>query len=260
MKMKLLRSFFLFFTATFVWADQSHPVAATGDPGRDALYGAVPTVISALIFLFVLLFIRFRKRDLARQIALMNAGKEDAGLKLKLKEEQIAKMQSERNEILSDFHLKETELRQKSKELDQLRQEKEALDRQAELYRQKVNVYESITTDKEPDSDTQRVIAEDLKRLLDRQPESFSRDGYIHNLEHLDKSCVEILRRESPENLSVPYLKYCICFAIGMGISDVAGYFCIEPTSVHMIRYRLKKKFGLGNEDDLDLFLRNHAF
>lgn len=214
----------------------------------------------ALTILFVWLLLRLKKRDLNNHIALINTEKEDAKLKLKLKEEQTVKMQLEQYEVLSDFHLKEMELMGRSKDLDQLQKDKEALDRQVELFRQKVKAYEAMADkDKESDYDTQSVVVEDLKRLINKQPGLSSKDGYIRNLEQLSKSYIEILRGKSDENLSISYLKYCICFAIGMEISDVAEYFCIEQSSVHMIRYRLKKKFGLGNDDDLGLFLQKYV-
>jgi hypothetical protein len=216
----------------------------------------------ALTIFFILLLIRLKKRDLNHQIALINKGKEEAKLKLKLKEEYAVKMQLERYEVLSDFHLKEMELIGKSKDLDQLRQDKELLDRQVELYCQKLKTCEAVANSKKKDLgfDTQNVVTEDIKRLINKYLKIPVRDVYIRNLERLDKSYIEILRKRSSENLSISYLKYCICFAISMGISDVAECFSIEQSSVHMIRYRLKKKFGLGNDDDLGLFLQKYAF
>jgi hypothetical protein len=216
-------------------------------------------LLSLAIF-FVALLVRLKRRNLNNQIALINAEKEEAKLKLKLKEEQTVKMQLEKYEVLSDFHLKEMELIGKSKDLDQLRQDKEALDKQVELYREKVDAYElMMNTDKECDYDTHNVIIEDLKHLIKKQLETPLSDEYISNIEHINKSFVETLREKSSETLSVSYLKYCICFAIGIEIAEVAECFCIEPSSVHMIRYRLKKKFRLGNDDDLVLFLQKYA-
>jgi hypothetical protein len=214
-----------------------------------------------LAIIFVILLIRLKRRDLNSQVTLINAEKEEAKLMLKLKEEQAVKVQLEKYEVLSDFYLKEMELIGKSKDLDQLRQEKEDLDRQVELYRQKIEAYESMMNkEKKSDYDTHNVIVEDLKRLIDKQIKSPLREEYIHNIEQLSNSYIEVFRKKSNENLSISDLKYCVCFAIGMEISEVAECFCIEPSSVHMIRYRLKKKFGLGNDDDLGLFLQMYPF
>ncbi|MDR0698474.1 MAG: hypothetical protein LBG28_04545 [Tannerella sp.] len=218
-------------------------------------------ILLSLAIVFVILLIRLKKRDLNNQIALVNAEKEEAKLKLKLKEEQAVKMQLEKYEVLSDFHLKEMELIGKSKDLDQLRQDKAALDKQVELYRQKVEAYESMMNrDKETDYDKHNVIIEDVKRLINKQLKNPSKDEYICNIERLNNSYIEVFRKKCNESLSISYLKYCVCFAVGMGIAEVAECFCIESSSVHMIRYRLKKKFGLKNDDDLDLFLQKYSF
>jgi hypothetical protein len=218
-------------------------------------------LLLCLAFVFVILLMRLKRRDLNNQIALINAEKEEAKLKLKLKEEQAVKMQLEKYEVLSDFHLKEMELIGKSKDLDQLRQDKAALDKQVELYRQKVETYEAMMNkNKETNYDTHNVIIEDVKRLVNKQLKNPSKDEYIRNVERLSHSYIEVFRKKSKESLSISYLKYCVCFAVGMGIAEVAECFCIESSSVHMIRYRLKKKFGLRNDDDLDLFLQKYSF
>ncbi len=208
-----------------------------------------------LATLFLILLVRSKKRNLNGLIALIDAERGEAKLKLKLKEEQTVKMQLEKYEVLSDFHLKEMELIGKAKDLEQLHQDKEMLDKQVELFRQKVEAYEvSVDKEEQRNNDVQSVIIEDLRRLISKQMSGNSE--YLENLENLNKSYIETLHEKSNGNLSFSYLKYCICFAIGMGISDVAECFNIEQSSVHMIRYRLKKKFGLGNDDDLGLFLQ----
>ena len=213
-------------------------------------------VLLCLATLFLVLLIRSKRKNLNRDIALINVENEDAKLKLKLTEEQTVKTQLERYEVLSDFYLKEMELIGKNKDLEQLYLDKEALDKQVELFRQKVESLDVLADKTEQTgNDVQNVIADDLKRLISRQMPDGS--VYINNIDLLSKSYVDALNEKSDGNLSVSYLKYCICFAIGMSISDVADCFEIEQSSVHMVRYRLKKKFGLGNDDDLGAFLQS---
>ena len=213
-------------------------------------------VLLCLAMLFLVLLIRSKKKNLNKDVALINVENEDAKLKLKLKEEQTVKTQLERYDVLSDFYLKEMELIGKNKDLEQLYLDKEALDKQVESFRQKVESYEvSVDKIEQTNYDIQNVIMEDVKRLISKQMPDGS--VYINNIDFLNKSYTAILNEKSDGNLSVSYLKYCICFAIGMSISDVADCFEIEQSSVHMIRYRLKKRFGLGNDDDLGAFLQN---
>jgi hypothetical protein len=206
-----------------------------------------------LTTLFLVLLLWFKKRNLNSQIKLINAEKEEMNLQVKLKEEQTVKMQLERYIALSDFRLKELEIIGKTKDLEQLYKNKEELDKQVELFRQKVEALEATIQQDNPESnDLQDVITEDLRRIFARQTPFIP---YIEKLETLNKAYIDTIIEMSRENLSLSYLKYCVCFAIGMGISEVADCFNIEQTSVHMIRYRLKKKFALANDDDLSDFL-----
>jgi len=212
-------------------------------------------LIAVMSFLFL---IRSKRKSLNRQFALVNAEREEAKLQLKLKEEQALKIRMKKYEVLSGFHLKEMELIGTTKDLEQLYKDKEALDKQVELYRQKVEAYEILENKGEHTNNyTQSVIIEDLNRLIARQLPS--NDVYLNNLESLSRSCIDSLREKSDGSISTSYLKYCVCFAIGMSISDVVECFGIEQATVHMVRYRLKKKFRLGGDDDLGAFLQEHA-
>jgi len=210
-----------------------------------------------LLALFQVYQLWLKKRNLNNQIALIDAEREEMKLKVKLQEEQTVKMQLERYIALSDFRLKELEIIGKTKDLEHLYRNKEELDKQVDLYRQKVEDLEAmIKKDSHENINLQYVILDDLKRLFSRQ--MFVRK-YIENLENLDGTYTDKIITICNENLSVSYLKYCVCFAIGMGISEVAECFNIEQSSVHMIRYRLKKKFGLSNDDDLSVFLQEQT-
>jgi len=212
----------------------------------------------ALLFLatfFLLFFLQFKKRNLKNQLALIDAEREETKLKVRLKEEQTVKMQLEKYMALSDFRLKELELIGKTKDLELLYKDKEDLDKQVELFRQKVEAFEAqIEKETHEGSDLQYVITEDLRRLFSRQPSEYNK--YIDKLENLNKSYIDTINAKSDGDLSLSYLKYCVCFALGMGSNEVAECFNIEITSVHMIRYRIKKKFRLSNDDDLSQFLQ----
>lgn len=225
---------------------------------RQKMYIAICLLLCLATF-FVILLIRLKKKNLNSRMALMDAEREEVKLKLKLKEEQAVKVELEKYEVLSDFHLKEMELIGKAKDLEQLYRDKEALDKQVESFRRKVEEYEtSVERSEQTNYDKQNVILEDLRRLISRQVPNNSGD-YIRKLNALNDSYIDVLCEKGDGNFSVSYLKYCICFAVGMGISEVAECFGIEQSSVHMIRYRLKKKFRLGNDDDLGVFLQEQA-
>lgn len=198
------------------------------------------------------------KKSTRRRSALIKAEKEETELNLKIEEEQAVKTQLEKYEVLSDYRLKEMELEGKNKAMEQLLSDKESLDQQIEAYAQKIHALEQNNDKKQEqivnEDPANRIITGDIIKLINKKLPH--KTEYIEALEQIDGLFISILKRAYNGNLSVPYIKYCICFAIGMEIGEVSECFSIEQSSVHMVRYRLKKKFGLDNSDDLDVFLR----
>ncbi|MDR1380050.1 MAG: hypothetical protein LBJ47_01055 [Tannerella sp.] len=213
-----------------------------------------------LVVTIALLFLWFytAKKGAKRRSALIKAEKEEAELNLKIKEEQAVKAQLEKYEVLSDCRLKEMELEGKNKMMEQLLKDKEFLDRQIESYTQKINEYERINDKKQEyiksEEPVNKFVIEDVRKLIAKKLPN--RKDYIESLCRLDEQYITMLKNAYNGNLSFPYIKYCICFVIGMEIGEVSECFSIEQSSVHMVRYRLKKKFELDNNDDLDVFLR----
>jgi hypothetical protein len=213
-----------------------------------------------MVTAIVLLWLWFYtvKKSIIRRSALMKAEKEEAELNLKIKEEQAVKAQLEKYEVLSDYHFKEMELEGKNKAMEQLMKDKEILDKQIEAYTQKINEYEHINDKKQESIKTEeslnKLVVEDITRLIIKKfPD---KKDYIESLGRMDEQYISVLKKTYNGNLSIPYIKYCVCFAIGMEIGEVSECFSIEQASVHMVRYRLKKKFGLDANDDLGIFLR----
>ena len=213
-----------------------------------------------LISIIVILWLWFYtvKKSIKRRSALIKAEKEEAELNLKIKEEQAVKTQLEKYEVLSDYRLKEMELDGKNKDMRRLLKDKEKLDRQIEAYTLKINEYERFYDMKQEqinnDDPLNIIILEETAKLINKKLSS--KPEYLEMLKKIDGHYINILRKSYNHTLSVPYIKYCLCFTIGMEIGDVSECFSIEQSSVHMVRYRLKKKFGLDNNDDLDVFLR----
>ncbi len=198
------------------------------------------------------------KKNIKRRSALIKAEKEETELNLKIKEEQAVKAQLEKYEVLSDYRLKEMELEGKNKVMEQLLNDKKDLDKQIEAYTQKINEYEQSNDRKQElikdEVPLNHIIIEDITKLINKKLPK--KKDYIESLNDIDGQYISALKSSYNGNLSVPYIKYCICFSIGMEIGDVSECFSIEQSSVHMVRYRLKKKFGLDNNDDLDVYLR----
>jgi len=212
-----------------------------------------------LVAIIVLLWLWFYtvKKNIKRRSTLIKAEKEEAELNLKIKEEQAVKTQLEKYEVLSDYRLKEMELDGKNKAMEQLLKNKKELDEQIEAYTQKIIEYER-NNDNRPEQINENplnsIIIDDITKLINKKLPH--KKEYIEFLNSIDGQYISTLKKSYDGNLSVPYIKYCLCFAIGMEIGEVSESFSIEQSSVHMVRYRLKKKFGLDNNDDLNVYLR----
>jgi hypothetical protein len=216
-------------------------------------------IIIALLFIItiILLFLWFYrlKFSLRHRSALVRAEREKAALNLKLKEEQEAKSELEKYEVISEYRLKELELESANAALKQLQTDKQALDRQIEAYTRKIQGHISEHKSEQDDEELWNAMCGELTRLIDRRVENGK--AYSKLLNAFDASYLWSLKQLYDGNLSYQYMKYCVCFAIGIEAAKVADCFSIEQSSVHIIRYRLRKKFGISNsEEDLNMFLR----
>jgi hypothetical protein len=222
---------------------------------RSALVTAICILLLITVLLLLALFY-VKRKNMKHRTALDKRAKEDAELKLKLKNEQAEKALLEKYEILSDFHLKEMDLMGKSKELEELEAEKRKLDELVELFIKKTAEYENLIHAQHDNSKglpMYEIIKEDLEQLINKHLKN--KKNYIEKLCDLNETYISYIKDRYDGNISVQYIKYCICFTIGMEIAEVSACFSIEQASVHGLRYRLKKKFGLGPDDSLELFL-----
>ena len=216
---------------------------------------------SLLIIAIATLWIWFHiySNNIQRRASQLIAEKEETVLNIKMIEEQEKKALLEKNEVINDCRIKEIELDGKNDLVEQLLKAKEALDRQIEEYTKKINVYEQMNDHMQELFDMEepyyKPIVEDIIKLVNKKLSD--KKDYIESLKRIDDQYLSALKNRFNGNLSTLYIKYCVCFAIGMEIGEVSECFSIEQASVHMIRYRLKKKFGLANHDLLDIYLRN---
>jgi hypothetical protein len=215
-------------------------------------------IILICILLFIsanllLAYFSVQQKNLERRAALEKKAKDDAELKLKLKHEQAEKALLEKYEVLSDFYLKEMELMGKNKALEELESEKKKLDEQVELFARKTAEYENIMFSNTKGLPICDVLKEDMEMLISKRLKD--KKDYVEKLSGINEAYIAFIREKYEGNISIHYIKYCICFAIGMEIGEVADCFSIEPASVHGLRYRLKKNFGLGQDDSLEDFL-----
>ncbi|MDR2147488.1 MAG: hypothetical protein LBE91_13620 [Tannerella sp.] len=242
---------------------EDRKIAQLKDINRQQLQSNIMliTVIALVILLIFLLrsWLKVMNKNFNNHCELISAEKREAEIKLKINEERAMKSLLERYEVLSDSRIKEIELEGKNREMEQLRLEKEALDEEIKVFSQKISQIEqkSETAEHPEDSVTgnNKLIIGDLIKFLNKKLPQNSE--YQEALQALNPDYITTLKNAYKGNLSVPYIKYCLCFVIGMKISEIAEHYEIEPASVHVLRYRLKARFSLTNNDNLDDFLRN---
>ncbi len=203
---------------------------------------------------------RLKRKHVSDQLQITELKKEEAELQAQLHEEQLRRMETEKYEALVDVHFKELELSGKEKELQSLAQEKEQLLQQLsdnsqaleqyQLSRQRTEAKLNANSLKNLFKETEHLIISKLNRTRHFKE-------YLNRLGNLSESVLVQLDNQTNGSLSAAYLKYCICFIIDMEIKDMSICFSIEPSSIHMIRYRLKQRFGLTKDKDLDHYFAN---
>lgn len=66
---------------------------------------------------------------------------------------------------------------------------------------------------------------------------------YLEKLNNFNLEDAENIFLLAQQNLTVMDKKYIICFMSGMEILDLCNIFNVEPNSVYMVKYRIRKKF-----------------
>lgn len=89
----------------------------------------------------------------------------------------------------------------------------------------------------------QRLIQQSTH--IDRDWEDFKR-----HFENVHQNFFGQLKKQHPD-LTINELKLCALLKLNLNLKEVAAILGIAPESVKTARYRLRKKFGLGREDNL---------
>jgi tetratricopeptide (TPR) repeat protein len=103
-----------------------------------------------------------------------------------------------------------------------------------------------------------------IRELLNNINSKFKADNYLeHNweafLKHFESvhpSFISGLQQKHPD-LNSNDVKHCSYIKLNMGLKEIAIMNNINVKSVHMIRYRLKRKLGLDPDADLSHYINN---
>ncbi|MCL1943123.1 MAG: hypothetical protein FWF54_06205 [Candidatus Azobacteroides sp.] len=211
----------------------------------------------------VLHWMRLKRKSIADRLQIAEMEKEKAELRNKLQEEELIRIELEKYEALLEVHFKDRQIKGKKDELNALMEEKEQLLKQLNEYSDRVKKYDLSFLVKqpniEPDYHSVENIVEKITSLITSKLESNPyRQQYLHNLSKIGDMFLKRFEKEYVKgNLPLIYIKYCVCFVIGMDTASIARCFAVELASVRQARHRIKVRLGLEKEDDLDSYLRN---
>jgi len=181
-------------------------------------------------------------------------------LQIQLKEEEAQLAELEKYQALSEIHLKELEIYGKNSDLEKLREQKNALDEEVRNYSRKIQEYEK-EKEEEKTNHNRNIsdpIVEELSDLINRRVSNEGvRNSYLERLSSVNDSFINKLKANSDGSLSLINIKYCIFISINIDSRDFANCFSVELPTARTIRYRLKKKFNLAEEEDLTIYLNN---
>lgn len=217
--------------------------------------------IIGLLLLVIIIGLRMymmKKKAVLKDMEIVQLEKEEIEMQVHLKEEQAKRIELEKYEALLEVHFKDMEIEGKELELQELKSNKQILDKQIESYSNKLRQYEQNFDTSHEKNKTSRInsLIAEINLLIEKKS-CKEKDKYLKKMKTIEENFITQLEKVSSNTISMMYTKYCICFAINMSAKEVADCFSVELSSVHMIRYRLKKKLKLENNDDLNIYLAN---
>lgn len=204
---------------------------------QNYLYGGIA---AALLFGLVFMFVsyHFRLRYAIEREKKLQKEKEDAeyqtALQLQIEKEEQARLKAEQ-ELL---HLKREQL------------EKEALANSLiiEHKNEMLKQIQGKIQDGEA-GDIQKLLKEEMLMRADFEDIKMQ-------IQELHPTFFNQLSDKAVQKLTALDLKYCAYIYLQMTTKQIAQVLHVEPQSVRMFKYRLKQKFGLGKDVDLEVFLR----
>ena len=220
------------------------------------LFTGILFVAGLLLVVFLLLL--KRKNTLAR-LQITQLKKDEAEIQVRLKEEMLKRSELEKYEALIDIHFKGQELSEQKDELRSLSMHKEKLEKQIVEQAEVLEKYETRLEKVQTRLNTQSIsgfldeIKQQIRAGLGGKEQTIV---YLREIDKIDNALLIRLDQQSDGKLSPAYIRYCICFIIGMNIKDIADCFCVEISTVHIARYRLKQRFKLEKDEDLDLYFK----
>ncbi|MHA7608157.1 helix-turn-helix transcriptional regulator [Elizabethkingia meningoseptica] len=164
----------------------------------------------------------------------LNTEKHEAEMQVKLEREEQARLKAEQ-ELLS---------------LQQQKLQNEVLANQLHIQHKNEVLQQLKTKLTDTDINIHKVVKEE-----NRVDNEFEKAKF--RIQELHPDFFRNIGEKAKQKLTPLDMKYCAYIHLGMDTKQIATLLNVEPKSVRMAKYRLKKKFGLDEETDLDTFFQS---
>ncbi len=163
----------------------------------------------------------------------LNTEKHEAEMQVKLQEEEQARLKAEQ-ELLT---------------LQQQKLQSEVLASQLHIQHKNEVLQQLQTRLSDTDINISQVVKEQNRVDNDFEKIRFT-------IQELHPDFFKSINEKAKQKLTPLDLKYCAYIYLGMDTKQIANLLNVEPKSVRMTKYRLKKKFGLDENMALDTFFQ----
>lgn len=164
----------------------------------------------------------------------LNTEKHDAEIQVKLQAEEQARLKAEQElltlqqqKLQSEVLASQLHIQHKNEVLQLL---------QTKLSDADVNIHTVVKEENRVDNDFERIK---------------------FTIQELHPDFFKNINDRAKQKLTPLDLKYCAYVYLGMDTKQIANLLSVEPKSVRMTKYRLKKKFGLDENTALDVFFQS---
>ncbi|MDR6371885.1 DNA-binding CsgD family transcriptional regulator/tetratricopeptide (TPR) repeat protein [Chryseobacterium bernardetii] len=163
----------------------------------------------------------------------LDTEKHEAEMQIKLQEEEQARLKAEQElltlqqqKLQSEVLASHLHIQHKNKVLEQL---------QTRLSDTDINIHQVVKGENRVDNDFEKIR---------------------FTIQELHPDFFKSISEKAQQKLTPLDLKYCAYIYLGMDTKQIANLLNVEPKSVRMTKYRLKKKFGLDENTALESFFQ----
>ncbi|QRA44792.1 hypothetical protein [Chryseobacterium cucumeris] len=163
----------------------------------------------------------------------LDTEKHEAEMQVKLQEEEQARLRAEQElltlqqqKLQSEVLASQLHIQHKNEVLQQL---------QTQLSDTDINIHQVVKGENRVDNDFEKIR---------------------FTIQELHPDFFKNINEKAKQKLTALDLKYCAYLYLGMDTKQIANLLNVEPKSVRMTKYRLKKKFGLDENTALESFFQ----